>query len=614
MDKNVSPWNILRQDEEQRAEIFQDVERCMPENLYFREPPTQAMLLDILFIFCKLNRDVGYRQGMHEVLAPMLWVVSRDAIELEDIENKGEAQSPDPDLIDTCFDSRYVEHDTFTLFCIIMQTAKSFYELGLSNQTMPQANSNDSPIVERSRRVHDIYLQQADPELAEHLTAIEILPQIFLIRWIRLLFGREFLFDDVLSVWDALFAEDATLDLVDLVCVSMLIRIRSLLLDADYSEALTLLLRYPPPSPPNGPSTFVQDALFLRQHLMQDGGSQIIAKYSTTYPADGAAKHPRTRKSKRLTPNRVTDSRRSISPRISAAKFLQDQGGIEGIIQGAAKGVYSRGKKWGVNRALRSAVQGLQSGDYSPKRTLDGTRWSLDDGKAVGDDPAKLCARIKALEQRNKALAKLLENAMEDLWVQQRQLEKKTEKDETTANALSLAIAKIQFVQVYLENPTMPFGIDSTDTNDHHKDEAHETTHNGKQAPEAEDYESLSTSKAITPNPQQEGVRSMQSSSKPKLPNPHHNPSPGHHSRPSLAQSSFSWILGEDQRKSDFVAASPFSSEKKAAKTKAAYLFGADQTNDDASPARTGKPEENDEDEEVIKMGVLKISEAESGN
>lgn len=347
---------------------------------------------------------------------------------------------------------------------------------------------------------------------------------------------------------------------------------------------------------------------------MQDGGSQIIAKYSTTYPADGAAKHPRTRKSKRLTPNRVTDSRRSISPRISAAKFLQDQGGIEGIIQGAAKGVYSRGKKWGVNRALRSAVQGLQSGDYSPKRTLDGTRWSLDDGKAVGDDPAKLCARIKALEQRNKALAKLLENAMEDLWVQQRQLEKKTEKDETTANALSLAIAKIQFVQVYLENPTMPFGIDSTDTNDHHKDEAHETTHNGKQAPEAEDYESLSTSKAITPNPQQEGVRSMQSSSKPKLPNPHHNPSPGHHSRPSLAQSSFSWILGEDQRKSDFVAASPFSSEKKAAKTKAAYLFGADQTNDDASPARTGKPEENDEDEEVIKMGVLKISEAESGN
>ncbi|KAL9612197.1 MAG: hypothetical protein Q9167_003185 [Letrouitia subvulpina] len=570
------------------------------------------MLLDILFIFCKLNRDVGYRQGMHEVLAPMLWVVSRDAIELEDIQSKEKAQSSDFDLINTCFDFRYVEHDTFTLFCIIMQNAKSFYELGSSNQPMPQANSNDSPIVERSRRVHDIYLQQADPELAEHLTAIEILPQIFLIRWIRLLFGREFPFDDVLSLWDALFAEDATLDLVDLICVCMLIRIRWLLLDADYSEALTLLLRYPPPSSPDGPSTFVQDALFLRQHLMQNGGSQIIAKYSSRYPTDGAAKPPRPRKSKRLTSNRIIDSRRSISPRISAAKFLQDQGGIEGIIQGAAKGVYSRGEKWGVNKALRGAVQGLQSGDFSPKRTFDGARWSLDDGKVV-DDPAKLSARIKALEQRNKALAKLLENAMEDLWVQQRQLEKETEKDETMAIALSLAIAKIQFVQVYLENPTMPFGVD-TDTNDHHENEAHQTRQNGKQTPEAENSESLVTSEAIVPTPQQESVRSMQSSLKPKLPNPHHNPSPGHHSRPSLAQSSFSWILGEDQRKSDFVAASPFSSEKKAAKSKAAYLFGADQADDDASPSRTGKPEENDEDEEVIKMGVLKISEAESGN
>lgn len=45
-------------------------------------------------------------------------------------------------------------------------------------------------------------------------------------RWIRLLFGREFPFDDVLSLWDSLFAEDPALELVDLVCVAMLLRIR----------------------------------------------------------------------------------------------------------------------------------------------------------------------------------------------------------------------------------------------------------------------------------------------------------------------------------------------------------------------------------------------------
>jgi TBC1 domain family member 5 len=42
----------------------------------------------------------------------------------------------------------------------------------------------------------------------------------------RLLFGREFPFDDALRIWDILFAEDPSLDLVDLICVAMLLRVR----------------------------------------------------------------------------------------------------------------------------------------------------------------------------------------------------------------------------------------------------------------------------------------------------------------------------------------------------------------------------------------------------
>ena len=195
----------------------------MPENLYFREPSTQNMLLVILFIYCKLNRDVGYRQGMHEVLAPVLWVVSRDAIDPESFSTNSTDQD---DLMLEVLDHNYVEHDTFTLFGIIMQTVKSFYEMGSKNEPTTSGLLNNSPIVKRSKRIHENYLHHADPELAEHLTAIEILPQIFLIRWVRLLFGREFPFDDVLALWDILFAEDPSLELVDLVSVSMLLRIR----------------------------------------------------------------------------------------------------------------------------------------------------------------------------------------------------------------------------------------------------------------------------------------------------------------------------------------------------------------------------------------------------
>lgn len=84
-DDRHSPWNTLRQDEEIRAEIFQDIERCMPEEPYFRETETQRIMLDVLFVFCKINQDVGYRQGMHELLAPILWAIKEDAINYLDI-------------------------------------------------------------------------------------------------------------------------------------------------------------------------------------------------------------------------------------------------------------------------------------------------------------------------------------------------------------------------------------------------------------------------------------------------------------------------------------------------------------------------------------------------
>ena len=152
----------------------------MPENLYFREPATQDMLLNILFIFCKLNSDVGYRQGMHEVLAPILWVTSRDAIDPQNLEQSTENSSRSDELLKANLDARYIEHDSFTLFAVLMQTVKSFYELGSNVQTTPSTNSSNSPIIERSRRIHEDYLRKADPELTEHLTSIEILPQIFL--------------------------------------------------------------------------------------------------------------------------------------------------------------------------------------------------------------------------------------------------------------------------------------------------------------------------------------------------------------------------------------------------------------------------------------------------
>lgn len=158
----------------------------MPEEPYFRRPETQRLMLDILFIFCKINQDIGYRQGMHELLAPILWVVEQDAIDYGNDSQLATVADEDG-LLKQTLDPSYIEHDAFTLLSLIMRTAKSFYELGEPDKRStdtPSGNSTpqngSSPIVDRSKRIHEVYLAHLDPALAKHLTDIEVLPQIFL--------------------------------------------------------------------------------------------------------------------------------------------------------------------------------------------------------------------------------------------------------------------------------------------------------------------------------------------------------------------------------------------------------------------------------------------------
>jgi TBC1 domain family protein 5 len=162
----------LRADEALRAEIFQDIERCMPDNVYFRQPGTQDMMLDILFVWCKMHSGIGYRQGMHEILAPLLWVVERDAISTASTHEV----SADP-LLAEMLDSQYIEHDSHTLFSLIMQTAQSFYAPAESGST-----TKDTPMLSRSSRIYEHLLPKVDPELAAHLVKLEIVPQIFLLQ------------------------------------------------------------------------------------------------------------------------------------------------------------------------------------------------------------------------------------------------------------------------------------------------------------------------------------------------------------------------------------------------------------------------------------------------
>lgn len=171
-----NPYEQYRRDQELRQEILQDIERCMPENTFFREPNVRNSLLEILFIYCKLNQDVSYRQGFHEIAATIYWVVACDAL-LSPAPEEAEA-AEDESMMREALDSNYIKHDAFSIFQCVMRSAKAWYELG--DDCGGGRKGSVGPIVQKSQYIHETLLMATDPELAEHLKALDVLPQVFL--------------------------------------------------------------------------------------------------------------------------------------------------------------------------------------------------------------------------------------------------------------------------------------------------------------------------------------------------------------------------------------------------------------------------------------------------
>lgn len=390
-------------------------------------------------------------------------------------------------------------------------------------------------------------------------------------RWIRLLFGREFPLDSVLNMWDALFAIDSTLELVDMISIAMLLRIRWDLVAAETNEAFALLLRYPDPDAPA--YTFIKDALYLRDHLTPEGGAEIISRYGKNAPIIEAKPPPAIRVPSPATSYTSSRTRNSLgSPR----NFLPQQGaGIEALLQGAAKNVMERGSQWGVGRAIRDAVgevrknvEAIQSGGPSGQTTpRSGGREFRKPAQiatgAAGTRPglerlhsSNAMKKIESLERRSKNLANMLETAVAELWDHHKERSEDGKANKDSVEALSLAIAKVQFVQVYLEDSSIPLPIDETTEQ--------EATANA-------------AANLLSPQPTSPAILDRTSNTPPMASAPHSRPSSSTtnlrptspltttqppaissqlspRTRPTLASSSFSWMLGQESTASTFAS------------------------------------------------------------
>ncbi|KAJ3275260.1 hypothetical protein HDV01_000987 [Terramyces sp. JEL0728] len=223
-EENV--WKQSFADSDLKTTIWQDVCRTFPENLRFHDPYVRSILENVLFVWCKMNPNISYRQGMHELVAIIFLVVERDATLYSEL---GE-----------CFDSKFIEADISILFFNLMRNFKNWYDVSPPSKEQPIM-----PIMQTCRNVME-YLKILDYELYRHITLLEVEPQLFGIRWFRLLFCREFELDSVLQIWDGLLA-DGSLAFAEWFAVSMLINSRTELLSSDYSLLMQKLMKFTPP-------------------------------------------------------------------------------------------------------------------------------------------------------------------------------------------------------------------------------------------------------------------------------------------------------------------------------------------------------------------------------
>ena len=262
----LSLSNPFAADNELSETIKHDLHRTHADRALFCSSRVQDLMFNVLFIWSKTEstEEKGrYRQGMNEILSPIVLVLMRESqsrdgwdIEEEDqeaavdvgaagpnveasplaasIDDESPAFSPpapversagsgavtgDESLLPLLLDSRYVEHDVYALFVRVMHAMAPFFQkidtaprsslaaaakkrnAGLGNAMGPALGDRSagdenpvdaSPIVRKCNYIHHVLLSTIDPQLYTHLNRQDVAPTLYILRWYRVMFSREF--------------------------------------------------------------------------------------------------------------------------------------------------------------------------------------------------------------------------------------------------------------------------------------------------------------------------------------------------------------------------------------------------------------------------------------
>ena len=272
-DVNSTKWDEFYSSREIMDIIDKDLERLpIDHHIHFHQRKTnidiqninaesdEAMksrkernkqLAEILFVYAK-EHEIGYRQGMHEILSYIFMAYEIDMMNYVKIKTVAHVEM---DMIQNCLlNSNKIIHDCYALFDAIMS------ELSIAFEYSGNLTSRGK-VRERLGIATLTILRewQGDNELADFISELDVPPELYVTRWVRLMFSREVTgFENVFKLWDHFLGyvsqSVSLLDVLETAAASMIIMVQDKILPQhglhnsgldDDQEPMHILMNYP---------------------------------------------------------------------------------------------------------------------------------------------------------------------------------------------------------------------------------------------------------------------------------------------------------------------------------------------------------------------------------
>lgn len=146
------------------------------KNNFFENETHSDVIERIIYIYCKLNKQVGYVQGMNELIAPIYYCFS----------------------IDNTVSLENVEADTFWCFTFLMKDVKKIF--------LKESDNSEGGILDRVFTL-DLIVSHLQKDIYKILSKNNVNIFHFAFSWINIFFCQEFIMPDIIRLWDIIFSE-----------------------------------------------------------------------------------------------------------------------------------------------------------------------------------------------------------------------------------------------------------------------------------------------------------------------------------------------------------------------------------------------------------------------